>query len=118
MEIVADPAEKRRLFASTGAEALDMESGPVAEACMTLGLPFLAIRSIIDEAGDHLPECLERYVGADGSLKSAALATALILDPRQWPRLARLARRYRRASRTLSLAAGALASCDRDESRP
>ncbi|MGA8259853.1 MAG: hypothetical protein WB783_06525 [Arenicellales bacterium] len=117
-QIVAAPAEKRRLFASTGADALDMESGPVAEACITLGLPFLAIRSIIDEAHDRLPERLESYVGANGSLRGTALAAALVLSPRQWLLLPRLARRYRRANRTLSLAASALASCAREEPRP
>ena len=115
--IVTAPAEKRRLLGLTGAQVLDMESGPVAEACTNLGLPFLTIRSIIDEAGDRLPERVAGYIGADGSLRGTALAAALVLSPRQWPVLARLARRYRRATSTLVLAAGALETCARDESR-
>ncbi|MFZ4702950.1 MAG: phosphorylase, partial [Candidatus Methylumidiphilus sp.] len=48
--IVALEGEKRAIFADTGAIALDMESAASARAAEQFGLPFLAIRSIIDPA--------------------------------------------------------------------
>lgn len=109
--IVTEPLHKHQLLESTGAGAVDMESGPVAEVCVSLGLPFLAIRSIIDEADDRLPEPIARCITASGALRGPALAAALVLNPGHWSTLARLMRRYQRATSTLSLAARVLARC-------
>lgn len=109
-KIVTEPAEKERLRLSTGANAIDMESGPVAEACVETGLPFLVVRAIIDEAGDRLPSAPGLRPGAETS-RTGALLASLILQPRVWPHLGRLARGYRNAKGTLTTAAAVLARC-------
>jgi hopanoid-associated phosphorylase len=53
--IVATAAEKAALAASTGALAVDLESGPVAREAHAAGIPFIAIRAIADPAWDDLP---------------------------------------------------------------
>lgn len=109
--IVCEPAEKAVLADACGALAVDMESGPVAKACARRDLPFLVVRSIIDEAGDSLPDMIGRHIGRDGALRAGALLVELMTHPNQWVSFARLMRRYSRARATLLRAATALAGC-------
>ncbi len=48
------PAEKAHLH-TTGAEAVDMESTPLAELCSSAKIPFLVLRVISDAADESLP---------------------------------------------------------------
>ncbi|TLZ59132.1 MAG: purine phosphorylase, partial [Gammaproteobacteria bacterium] len=48
-------ADKSIAFSETGAAAVDMESAAVAEVARAQGLPFLAVRAIVDTANDPLP---------------------------------------------------------------
>lgn len=109
-DIVTEPADKEHLRLSTGADAVDMESGPVAEACVETGLPFLVVRAIIDEARDRLPSAMGLRPGP-GVSRTGALLASLMLQPRVWPHLRRLARGYRNAQGTLTAAAAVLARC-------
>jgi adenosylhomocysteine nucleosidase len=87
---------KARLHADTGAVAVDMESAAIAEVACAHGLPFLALRVVLDTASDSLPESLMRaFEPAHPSW------WPLIATPADWPALLRLARQYRRARRVL-----------------
>lgn len=108
---VAVPARKSDLAQSCRAEAVDMESGAIAEACYGRDLPFLVVRAILDQAGDRLPDLINRHLGDDGRTRTGALLAALAVHPRDWTAFARLARRYPRARTTLARAASALAAC-------
>lgn len=109
--IVAEPADKDRLHRVTGAAAVDMESGPIAEACAEIALPFVIVRSIIDEAGDRLPAFVGTYAAMADPLRRRILLAGLALRPGEWKDLARLARRYRSAKASLNEAARALVLC-------
>jgi adenosylhomocysteine nucleosidase len=100
---VATTQAKANLFLRTGAAAVDMESAAVAEVAASHGLPFMAIRVIVDTAKDSLPEALVRALHAElcGESRRSRLALPVLRAPAQWGQLARLAWRYRRAATAL-----------------
>ena len=99
-------ADKASAFRETGAVAVDMESSAVAEVAAAFGLPFLALRVIVDTAADVLPQSVLDASRA-GNLNMRRLLSGLALAPWELLALIRLAQRYRAA--TLSLAAVARA---------
>ncbi len=98
---IDDVAGKAAAFRDTGAAAVDMESLAVAEVAAAHGLPFLAVRVIVDTAGDALPAAVLAATRS-GRVHIGRLIGALALAPAQIPGLLRLAQRYRAASRSLA----------------
>lgn len=107
--ILATGDAKRRAGREHHADAVDMESGRVGEACAALRLPFLVIRAIVDELDDRVPGRVRENTSPDGSLRPALLLAGLLLHPGEWAATAGLARRYHRARAGLRMAAWALA---------
>jgi adenosylhomocysteine nucleosidase len=99
---IETPAEKAAAFRDTGAAAVDMESAAVAEVAAAHGLPFIAVRVIVDTAGDELPPAVVAASRA-GRVEIGRLIAGLVAAPREIAALIRLARRYRMAMRTLAL---------------
>jgi adenosylhomocysteine nucleosidase len=99
-------AGKALAFRETGAVAVDMESLAVAEVAAAFGLPFIALRVIVDTATDALPQSV---LGASrsGRLEVHRLLGALALAPWELLALIRLAQRYRAAARSLAAVARA-----------
>jgi adenosylhomocysteine nucleosidase len=99
-------ADKAAAFRETGALAVDMESFAVAEIAAVNGLPFIAIRVIVDTAADSVPRAL---LGANrsGRLRLWRLIAAITLEPTALAALVRLAQRYRAARRSLRAVARA-----------
>lgn len=56
--VVGDPAEKRALFGTTGADAVDMESAAVEKVCAEYGVSFLAVRAVSDTSDTRLSPAL------------------------------------------------------------
>jgi len=104
---VASVADKAVLFRETGAAAVDMESLAVAQVAVARRVPFVAVRVIVDSAGDGLPESVTTAADAAGHLRLWRLLGALALSPSDLPALIRLARRYRAAGRSLAALAKA-----------
>jgi adenosylhomocysteine nucleosidase len=104
---VGSVAAKAALFRETGAAAVDMESLGVAEVAVARRVPFVAVRVIVDSAGDVLPKAVTAAADAAGHLRLWRLLGALALAPADLPALIRLARRYRAAGRSLAAVAGA-----------
>ena len=105
---IETPAEKAAAFRDTGAAAVDMESAAVAEVAAAHGLPFIAVRVIVDTAGDALPSSVVAASSA-GRVEIWRLIAALVAAPREIATLIRLARRYRLAMRSLALVGTRLA---------
>ncbi len=103
-EALATVAEKARAFRTSGALAVDMESLAVGRAAAALGLPFLAVRVIVDAAVDLLPVAV-MAASRDGQVHIGRLLGGLLLAPRELGSLLRLAGRYRAAARTLAIVA-------------
>lgn len=106
-EIVADVAEKRRLYEATGARALDTESGGVARAARAGGVGLLVIRAVADPARRRLPRAALLATDRDGRLRLGALLAALCRRPWDVATLPGLARDAARAKRTLARVANA-----------
>jgi len=99
-------ADKAALFRETGAVAVDMESLGVAEVAAARGLPFMAVRVIVDTAGDALPRTVVA-ASRTGQVNLRRLIGGLALAPLELLALIRLAQRYRAARRSLRAAARA-----------
>ena len=99
---VAATPDAKRTLAKDGALAVDMETEPVARAAGEAGLPWLALRAIVDAADSTLPP-FAREAGNRGHLTHfvpAALKYAAS-GPRAVADLIRLARDARRAGAAL-----------------
>ncbi|MDD5658021.1 MAG: hypothetical protein PHF00_12290 [Elusimicrobia bacterium] len=96
--VLREPEEKLSRGRSRGALAVDMESAAVRAFAVARGLRALALRAVLDEAGFALPAALPEGEGL------AALARHAASHPRDWPRLAALWLRQRRAAAALALA--------------
>jgi adenosylhomocysteine nucleosidase len=103
------PGEKRAAAAASGAVAVDMESAAIGSAAARAHVPFVVLRVVIDGCNDALPAGAERWIDDSGNRRMTPAMRAS-LDPRQWPALLTLTRRYRVASRALDRVARALAA--------
>jgi hypothetical protein len=92
--IVDDPAERVRLHRETGADAADLESGPLARAGLLRGV----LRAIGDTPERPL-HGIEASVRADGNYAWGAMARAFVRRPRAFVRAARDASRALHALR-------------------
>ena len=99
-QAIDTPAEKAAAFRATGAAAVDMESAAVAEVASHHGLPFIAVRVIVDTAADTLPRAVVNASRA-GRVHMSRLIAGLILAPGEIGALIRLSQRYRIATRSL-----------------
>jgi adenosylhomocysteine nucleosidase len=94
------PADKRAARRATGACAVDMESSAVAQVAEAHGMPFIAVRVIVDTARDGIPQAVAGASRA-GKLRVGRLILGLMRSPLEIAALLRLARRYRVALRSL-----------------
>lgn len=100
-------ASKAQARSRHGAIAVDMESAAVATVARQRGLPFLALRAIVDEAADDVPAAVIAALDAWGRPRPLAFASALFTHPALLARLPRLSSHMRRATRALRTAAQA-----------
>lgn len=101
---IANVAAKADAFRSTGAVAVDMESLAVAGVAARHELPFVAVRVIVDAAGDVVPPVVLASSVA-GRVAVARLLLGMMRSPREIPPLLRLAQRYRAATEALAVVA-------------
>jgi adenosylhomocysteine nucleosidase len=99
--VVATASAKRALFATTGAVAVDMESGAVARVAERHGLPFAVLRAVCDPAGSTLPPAALLALDQSGTIGVWRVATSVLAAPAQLPALLRLARDAARARAAL-----------------
>ncbi len=113
--LLAAAADKADAFQRTRAAAVDMESFAIAEVAEVHGLPFLAVRVVVDRAADELPRALEEVTDSSGVLSLGRLLGRVLCAPSSLRPVLRLGRRYRAARRSLRriARAGALAGPDR-----
>ncbi|MDE2365536.1 MAG: phosphorylase [Betaproteobacteria bacterium] len=104
-QVLSSASAKLELGRITGACAVDMESGAVAEAAAHAGLPFLAVRVISDAVEFSPPPVLLDAVRPDGSADLTRLLPLLLRGSVTLPVLLRLAMESRAACSTLSAVA-------------
>ncbi len=103
--VLTHPAKKATLFPQTGAIAVDMESAAVAAEAQRAGVPFMAIRAVVDPADMTLPQCAIASVDEFGKLRPLRLLKALAKNPVEFFALVRLGRNFHAAQSTLSIVA-------------
>jgi adenosylhomocysteine nucleosidase len=101
---VASPDAKAAAWRESRAAAVDMESAAIAQVAKQAGLPFIALRVIVDTASDRLPPAVIAASGG-GELRLGRLFAALLRAPGDVGGLIRLAARYRIAMRVLAAVA-------------
>jgi len=79
--IASTVAEKLALWRSTGADAVEMESGPLREICAQRNIPSATIRVISDAADEDLPLDFNRLMTSDQKLDYFKLTWALAKSP-------------------------------------
>ncbi len=93
--------EKRQFAETTGACAVDMESGAIAEIAAQSGIPFIVIRAIIDPVEFSPPEMLLSAIKPDGSVNALRLTTLILNRSVPISSLLHLAKGMRAARKTL-----------------
>lgn len=101
------PEAKRAAWRATAAVAVDMESGAIAAAAARAGVPFVALRVVIDAVDDALPRGAEQWIDEHGR-RRVVPALRAVAAVGQWRALLTLAKRYRVASRVLDRLGSAL----------
>jgi adenosylhomocysteine nucleosidase len=97
---VASSAQKAKLRASFGAQAVDMEAAAVARAAEARRVLFAVVKVISDEFDFTLPD-MDRFVDSDGRFLESRFALFAAIRPWIWPQVVRLATNSKRASRVL-----------------
>jgi len=99
--VVVAAAEKARLFAATGAAAVDLESGAVARVAARHGLPFAVLRAVCDPAERDLPPTVLVALDQAGTIAMWRVLARVAANPGQVPALLRLASDAATARRAL-----------------
>ena len=97
--IVKTSAEKRALAKQTDAVATDMESAAQARLAQDYGLPFIAIRAIIDTPSTDIPENILEALDPEGNINLWKLLSSTV--PADWIKIVRLGIQFNAAQRTL-----------------
>jgi len=99
---VAQTAAEKKVLRSTGASAVDMEAGGVAERAAKHGIPLFCLRAVTDTASQSFVTDFNRALRSDGHFGTISILTSAFGNPRKaFPELVRLRNFCRIASRTL-----------------
>jgi adenosylhomocysteine nucleosidase len=94
--------EKRALRDTTGAAAVDMESGAIAKKAAEWGVPFHCVRAVSDTAEENMPLDFNLYRDGEGRFSRTRIALAAMQRPfTAVPALLRLDRNCRIAAESL-----------------
>jgi hypothetical protein len=107
-QIVSNVYGKRRLFAETGAHAVDMESHIAARLAWRMRIPFVALRTISDPSVKGLPPAALEPLGETGKPKLRRILASVVADPGQIGDLIATGRESGRAFAALTRARKAL----------
>jgi adenosylhomocysteine nucleosidase len=109
-KIAVTATEKAALFAASGADAIDLESGAVARIARAHGLPFAVLRAVADPAGRTLPPAALIALNQSGQIGFLRVLASVFRNPGQLPALLALAQDAAAARRALAGRLEALAA--------
>jgi adenosylhomocysteine nucleosidase len=112
--VLATIAEKTAA-AGCGALLVDMESWTFAAEAARRGVPFAAVRVVLDSASDELPALAGAIDVATGDIDPWRVARALVPRPWTWPAVLHVARQQWEAERRLTEALALLLRCHPSE---
>ena len=94
--VLASGAEKRSAKESTGAIAVDMETAAIAAEASARGLPFVAIRAVLDEVDDEVFGV--EMTDENGDVRPLAATSYLLRNPGTVLKLPKMIRNLSRAT--------------------
>jgi hopanoid-associated phosphorylase len=103
--IIADVEEKSKLFKSTKAAIVDMESHRVGKICNDKNIPFFVLRVVCDPARQAIPKSAANAIDDEGRMRPFAVARGLLMHPGEFSDLMRLKKQTEIAQQTLRRAA-------------
>lgn len=110
---LAPTADSKRRLAEQHpeADAVDMESSVLAEAAEEAGVPWQALRIVIDPLDSALPIDFNRCVNGKGQTQASKLAREIVTNPHKLPALLEFARWESLAKKQLIEASTQLLTC-------
>lgn len=99
--VLRTPAQKRQVRGQSNAIAVDMESATLQQAATMTGIPFVALRVVLDTADEIIPASVSSGVDRAGNPTPFRLLRTLCLHPADIPGLLRLASSLRIANAAL-----------------
>jgi adenosylhomocysteine nucleosidase len=99
--IATSAAEKRALQASTGADAVEMESLIIHQVCAERNVPCATVRIVLDTASENLPLDFNRLMNERQEMDYLKLGLAVVRSPAVLPALMKLQRQTRLAAADL-----------------
>jgi nucleoside phosphorylase len=99
---IASTAAEKRTLTGTGADAVEMESQIIRDACRQAGLLCATVRVILDPVEEDLPLDFNTLLDERRALAPGRLAAALLKNPVAIRGLIRLRRQSRVAARRLA----------------
>jgi hopanoid-associated phosphorylase len=100
-EVVTGQIGKEALRATTGADAVDMESHIAARYAEYNGLPFAAVRVVSDPSHRALPQITMNAIKPNGKVDVWKVMRGVARNPRTIPHLISTGRDFNRALRSL-----------------
>jgi adenosylhomocysteine nucleosidase len=100
--VATTAGQKRAMRATTGADAVEMESRWICEACRKQGIPSATVRVVLDAAEQDLPLDFNSLMTPDWKLSSRKLALALLRGPGKIGALLRLQKQSAQAASFLA----------------
>ena len=88
--ILTDAYQKRRLLHTQGAIAADMESAATAAVATRAKVAYMAIRAVSDTVSMRVPRRVTSKVDAVGRIGLKSVLLDVIMNPKDWPDIARL----------------------------
>jgi adenosylhomocysteine nucleosidase len=100
--VAATAKAKQLLRKTTGADAVEMESGIIQQICARENVPCAIVRVILDAAGQDLPLDFNQVMTRKQDISFFKLALALVKAPQKIPALIRFQRQAQSAAETLA----------------